>query len=148
MKQTTLNWFRSSEYDLQTAESLLRSRRYIYVLFMCHLTVEKLLKAIVAESSTVFPPRTHNLYRLLELGHITLPAVYEDLVAKLNAMSVVTRYPEDITTLSAEITRKVAQAYLTKTKELIEWLRQDVRLQPSSADTSLPLKPEASPSTE
>jgi HEPN domain-containing protein len=115
---------------------------------MCHLTVEKFLKAIVAESSTVFPPRTHNLYRLLELGHITLPAVYKDLVEKLNAMSVVTRYPEDITTLSAEITRKVAQAYLTKTKELIQWLRQDARLQPSSADTSLPLKPEASPSTE
>jgi len=87
---------------------------------MCHLTVEKLLKAIVAESSTVFPPRTHNLYRLLELDHITLPAVYGDLVAKFNAMSVVTRYPEDITTLSAEITRKVAQAYLTKTKELIQ----------------------------
>jgi hypothetical protein len=85
---------------------------------------------------------------LLELGHITLPAVYEDLVAKLNAMSVVTWYPEDITTLSAEITRKVAQAYLTKTKELIQWLRQDARLQPPSADTSLPLKPEASPSTE
>jgi HEPN domain-containing protein len=98
MKQTTLNWFRSAENDLQTAESLLRSRRYIYVLFMCHLTVKKFLKAIVAESSTVFPPRTHNLYRLLELGHITLPAVYQDLVAKLNAMSVVTRYPEEITT--------------------------------------------------
>jgi HEPN domain-containing protein len=111
---------------------------YGYVLFMCHLTVEKPLKTIVAESSTVFPPCTHNLYRLLELGHITLPPVYEDLVAKLNAMSVVTRYPEDITTLSAEVTRKVAQAYLTKTKELIQWLRQDARLQPSSADTSLP----------
>lgn len=130
MKQTTLNWLRSSEYDRQTAESLLRSRRYIYVIFMCHLAVEKLLKAIVAESSTVLPPRTHNLYRLLELGRITLPEVHEDIVAKLNAMSIVTRYPEDIATLSAEVTRKVAQAYLTKTKELIQWLQHDARLQP------------------
>jgi HEPN domain-containing protein len=130
MKQTTLNWLRSSEYDLQTAESLLRSRRYIYVIFMCHLAVEKLLKAIVAESSTALPPRTHNLYRLFELGHITLAIVHEDLVAKLNAMSVLTRYPEDIATLSVEVTRKVAQEYLTKTKELMQWLRQDARLQP------------------
>jgi HEPN domain-containing protein len=130
MKQTTFNWLRSAEYDLQTAESLLRSRRYIYVIFMCHLAVEKLLKAIVAESSTVLPPRTHNLYRLLELGHISLPKVHEDLMAKLNAMSIITRYPEDIVTLSAEVTRKVAQAYLTNTKELIQWLRHDARLQP------------------
>ena len=130
MKQTTLNWLRGTEYDVQTAESLFKARRYIYVIFMCHMAVEKLLKAVVAESSPVLPPRTHNLYRLLELGHITLAVVHEELVAKLNAMSVVTRYPEDIATLSAEVTRKVAQAYLTKTKELMQWLRQDARLQP------------------
>jgi HEPN domain-containing protein len=135
MKLTTLNWLRSSEYDLQTAESLLRSRRYIYVIFLCHLAVEKLLKAIVAESSATLPPRTHNLYRLLELGRITVPEAHEDLVAKLNAMSVVTRYPEDIATLSAEVTRKVAQDYLTNTKEFIQWLRHDARLHPSSAAT-------------
>jgi hypothetical protein len=29
MKQTTLNWLGGAEYDLQTAESLLKTRRYI-----------------------------------------------------------------------------------------------------------------------
>jgi HEPN domain-containing protein len=61
MKQTTLNWLRGAEYDIQTAESLLKTRRYIYVVFMCHLAVEKTLKAIIAETVTIAPPRTHQL---------------------------------------------------------------------------------------
>lgn len=67
MKQTRLNWLRGAEHDMRTTESLLKARRYIYVIFMCHLATEKFLKAIVAESSSSPPPRTYNLYYLLEL---------------------------------------------------------------------------------
>ena len=130
MKQTTLNWLRGAEYDIQTAESLLKARRYIYVIFMCHLSVEKTLKAVIAEISTAPPPRTHNLYRLLELSRLHVPEAHEDIVARLNTMSVATRYPEDVAALSAEVTRKVAQAYLTQTKELLAWLKRNDTLQP------------------
>jgi HEPN domain-containing protein len=147
MKQTTLNWLHGAEYDMQTAESLWKTRRYIYVVFMCHLAVEKTLKAIIAETVAVSPPRTHNLYRLLELGRVTLPEAHEAIVARLNSMNTATRYPEDIAGLAAEITRQVAQAYLTQTKELLAWLRRDARLQPSSDATSPPSKPGGSPSS-
>jgi HEPN domain-containing protein len=147
MKRTALNWLRGAEYDIKTAESLLRGRRYVYVIFMCHLAVEKTLKAIVAETSTTPPPRTHNLYRLLELGRIQLPEVHETVVAQLNTMSTATRYPEDMATLEAEVTRKVAQTYLIQTQELLTWLRADDRLQPSSDATSPPSKAEGSPSS-
>jgi HEPN domain-containing protein len=108
MKQTTHNWLRGAEYDIQTAQSLCKSRRYIYVIFMCHLAVEKLLKAIVAEDSTSPPPRTHNLYRLLELSRLDVPETHKDIGAKLHTMSVATRYPEDINALSGEVTRRIA----------------------------------------
>jgi HEPN domain-containing protein len=108
MKQITLNWLRGAEYDIETAESLLKARRYIYVIFMCHLAVEKTLKAVIAETSTTPPPRTHNLYRLLELGRLNLPEAHEAIVAQLNTMNTATRYPEDVAALSVEVTRKVA----------------------------------------
>jgi HEPN domain-containing protein len=130
MKQATLNWLHGAEYDLQTAESLFKSRRYIYVIFMCHLAVEKVLKAILTEISSDAPPRTHNLYRLLELGRLEVPEVHNDIVAKLNTMSITTRYPEDLEAFSAEITRKLVREYFTKTKDLLQWLRHDPRLQP------------------
>jgi hypothetical protein len=74
----------------------------------------------------------------LELGRIQLPEVHETIVAQLNTMSTATRYPEDMVTLAAEVTRKVAQTYLIQTQELLTWLRADDRLQPSSAATSPP----------
>ncbi|GAI74786.1 unnamed protein product, partial [marine sediment metagenome] len=40
------NFIKSAEYDLNTAKFMLKSRRYIYVIFMCHLSLEKMLKAI------------------------------------------------------------------------------------------------------
>jgi HEPN domain-containing protein len=97
---------------------------------MCHLAVEKVLKALIAETTITPPPRTHNLYRLLELANVDLVRDHSDIVAKLNTMSIATRYPEDVAALSAEVTRKVAQNYLTETEALLQWLRRDARLLP------------------
>ncbi len=40
-----------------TARALLKSRRYLYVLFMCQQALEKLLKAHVTARTGEFPPR-------------------------------------------------------------------------------------------
>ena len=49
--EDTKNFVKSAEYDLKTAEFMLNSERYIYVIFMCHLSLEKILKAIVTETT-------------------------------------------------------------------------------------------------
>ncbi|RMG95388.1 MAG: HEPN domain-containing protein [Chloroflexi bacterium] len=45
----TANWVASSLYDLETAEQMLITKRYLYVIFMCHLALEKMLKAHVSQ---------------------------------------------------------------------------------------------------
>jgi HEPN domain-containing protein len=54
----TRNWIESSEYDLKTAEHMMSAGRYLYVVFMCHLAIEKLLKAIVHETTGGLPPKS------------------------------------------------------------------------------------------
>ena len=61
------SWIAASRYDLETARALLESRRYLYVLFMCQQSLEKLLKAHVMARTAEFPPRIHSLVRLAEL---------------------------------------------------------------------------------
>lgn len=39
-------WIEIAKYDLETAEAMLKSKRYLYVGFMCHQSIEKILKAI------------------------------------------------------------------------------------------------------
>jgi HEPN domain-containing protein len=38
-------WIDLSDYDLDTAEAMLQSKRYLYVGFMCHQSIEKAFKA-------------------------------------------------------------------------------------------------------
>ena len=36
-------WIEMSDYDLETADAMLLTGRYLYVGFMCHQTIEKIL---------------------------------------------------------------------------------------------------------
>lgn len=128
MKKTTSNWLLSADYDLKTAESLLRNKRYLYVVFMCHLSLEKNLKAVLSEKFRALPPYTHNLNKLIELCGIVMPEDCQVFVNKLNLQSVPTRYPEDFRRLSKEINSKIAGDYLKQTKRTIRWLRQNIPL--------------------
>jgi HEPN domain-containing protein len=57
-----------AEYDLETARAMLESRRYLYVGFMCHQTVEKALKVIISRDcqKDEIPPKIHHLLKLAD----------------------------------------------------------------------------------
>ncbi|MCC6444603.1 MAG: HEPN domain-containing protein [Armatimonadetes bacterium] len=55
MNPETANWLESARYDLETAEHMQKSGRYIYVVFMCHLAIEKTIKALVCEETQAAP---------------------------------------------------------------------------------------------
>ncbi len=126
MKKATKNWLLSADYDLQTAGSLYKDKRYIYVVFMCHLALEKTLKAILSEMFQELPPYTHNLNRLIELADIELPKDYQVFVNRINLQSVPTRYPEDFNRFSGEFSQEVAENVLSQTKGIIIWLKQNL----------------------
>jgi HEPN domain-containing protein len=59
------NWLSLAQYDLDTAEAMLRAERYLYVGFMCQQAIEKVLKASYVKHHASTPPYTHNLLRLI-----------------------------------------------------------------------------------
>jgi HEPN domain-containing protein len=98
---------------------------------MCHLALEKILKAIAAEAKGQTPPRTHDLLHLLGLGGVNPSHEHLDFLGKLNNASIPTRYPEDLAHVIAAYTKEVAENYLEKTREVAGWLKQDPRLRQS-----------------
>ena len=54
-------WTDLSDYDIGTAEALLESGRYLYVGFMSHHAIEKILKAYFVSVSGVAAPYSHSL---------------------------------------------------------------------------------------
>jgi HEPN domain-containing protein len=128
MRKDTENFITSAEYDLGTAEHMLKTGRYLYVVFMCHLSIEKLLKAVAAEVANEHPPKTHNLIYLTKLAGINFSDRHLEFLSKINGASIVTRYPEDFHKLIEAYPEGIVKAYLEQTREIIEWLKQNEKL--------------------
>ena len=127
MNKEVANWVASAKYDLDTAEVMYKSRRYIYVVFFCHLAIEKALKAVVTENTSQIPPKSHDLVMLAKLANIKFGAAQREFIGRLNTASVVTRYPEDISAIYKTYTRKLASESLVKARETVEWIISHLR---------------------
>jgi HEPN domain-containing protein len=128
MEKRIANWLESSDYDIKTAEHMYNTRRYVYVLFLCHLATEKLLKALFEAALKKPPPKSHNLIYLLNEIGLKVPDDHLEMLGSLNDLSVVTRYPEDMKALVKAFNRARVGDYLVKTKGLLKWLKRDARL--------------------
>jgi len=124
MRKDTGNWVALAEYDLETARHMLVTRRFLYVVFMCHLALEKMLKAHVTESTQSIPVKTHDLIYLIKKSQLELPQEYLEFVGKINSASIPTRYPEDLQKALKEYPEPIAQDYLEQTTKVLQWLKQ------------------------
>ncbi len=122
------NFVMSAEYDLGTAEHMLKTGRYIYVVFMCHMALEKILKAIAVETTQNPAPKTHNLLYVSKLAEVTFFPKHLEFVSKINNASIITRYPEDFSKLIEVYPVDVVTAYLEQTKDVMAWLKQNAKL--------------------
>jgi HEPN domain-containing protein len=52
----------------------------------------------------------------------------QEFIERLDNVSVVTRYPEDLKTISREFNRKKAEQVFSITRRTLKWLRRDNRL--------------------
>ena len=82
-------WIDTAEYDLDTAQAMLDTGRYLYVGFLCHQTIEKCLKAVIAKGG-LFPPKIHNLLNLAEKANIieNISEEQKDFLSELNPLNI------------------------------------------------------------
>lgn len=63
-------WNNSSEKDYKTMQDLFATKNYNWALFMGHLVIEKLSKALFAKCRNDYPPMIHDLRRIIEKSGI------------------------------------------------------------------------------
>jgi len=59
-------WLDIAQYDLETANSMLSSGRWLYVVFMCQQATEKLAKGLYTLYVDDNIPRIHNIKTIVE----------------------------------------------------------------------------------
>jgi HEPN domain-containing protein len=116
-------WLDIAEYDIKTAQSLHRSGRYLYAVFTCQQTIEKILKALHLSEYAKEAPYSHNLVYLQSLLSLDLHEDYVKLLAELTAYYIEGRYPSYKTKLSTMISKEKSADVLRRTKRLFKWLR-------------------------
>ncbi len=118
-------WLMIAEYDLETAKAMHETKRYLYVGFMCHQCIEKILKGIYVARKNETPPRIHNLARLLEIVGLdsNIPQDLLDFMLALNPLNLATRYPDYKLELLKEIDNVYSEKLIFDTGRLLTWLK-------------------------
>ena len=117
-------WFEQSDYDMATAESMFATGRYVYAVFMAHLSLEKALKGVVQKQSGEMPPKTHDLLLLLKRSGLDPVEGTAKFLIRLNEAQIATRYPESLRAMLQLYPESVTRSILDKAKEAQQWIRQ------------------------
>ena len=119
IQKQILYWSSGSQEDITVAEELIDNKRYRHGLFFAHLALEKILKAHICKKTSELAPRIHNLVRLSEMAEIDLSEDHLNHLADMNEFNLEGRYPIQYIDSASD---QEANAYLSKTKEVLEWL--------------------------
>jgi len=124
--KTLAYWIDLSEYDLKVAESLYEKGHYLYMGFMCHQSVEKMLKSIYVVKFNAAPPYIHKLDKLIELTGLkdAMSETQYDLIDELIPLNIQARYPAYKDAIYELIDDVKAEDILKKTGALISWLKE------------------------
>jgi HEPN domain-containing protein len=124
MEKQTEEWLKQADYDMDTADYMYKGGRYIYAVFMCHLSVEKGLKGLYFEKLRKIPPKSHNLVYLLNEIGIKPPENPGMFIVKLGEASIPTRYPENLARLQQTYSENVVKSILLNGREVIQWIKE------------------------
>lgn len=119
-------WIEISEYDLETAKSLMQVKRYLYVGFMCHQAIEKIIKGYYFKVHQKTPPYSHNLPTLSEESGIyaEMSGEYKDFLDFLTPLNVKARYPSYKKKVLEILDENRCKEILIKTEELYSWIKE------------------------
>ena len=119
-----LYWITSADNDWKVAGHLFEKRDYPYSLFLGHLTVEKLLKALFVSKFDEPPPFTHRLPYLAEKAGVELSPERLEILEVVTDFNLEARYPDEKFSFQRKCTRQFTKNYLCKIREIREWLLQ------------------------
>jgi HEPN domain-containing protein len=119
-------WQKASKQDFGTAQILYANKKYHHALFFCHLSIEKALKAVIIAKTKKAPPFVHDLLRLAEKSTLTLSEDVKGGLLEITTFNIQARYDDYKLSFYKKATRPFTLKYFNKTKEILEWLNEQV----------------------
>jgi len=118
-------WIEIAQYDIDTARVMFNGKRFLYVGFMCHQVIEKILKAYFVQTMNETPPYIHNLTVLAKKSGIyaAFSEEQKDLIDILEPLNIEARYPTTKEKLMQSLNKEKCESILQKTEVLFLWIK-------------------------
>jgi HEPN domain-containing protein len=117
------SWLDAAGRDWDVAKNLFKLKHYAYSLFFCHLTVEKLLKALVVQNTSQHAPPIHELKKLAKLAKLKPTSIQKQHLETLTTFNIKARYDDIKQSFYKQATKDFAKKYLKITEEISAWLK-------------------------
>lgn len=118
------SWINGSEKDFATMNDMYKTNHYDWALFMGHLTLEKLLKALYLKTMGKHPPMTHDLRRLTEGMSLSLTEDRKILLDSISRFNIRARYDDYKQSFYKLCTVEFTDEWISKIKECRLWIKQ------------------------
>ena len=119
-------WIELSDYDMETAEAMFASKRYLYVGFMCHQTIEKAFKAYFTKTKNETAPYTHSLSLLAKKGDFyeSFSDAQKEFIDQIEPLNIEAHYPSHKERLLKSLSDSKCIELIAKTKNLQLWIKK------------------------
>ncbi len=120
------HWLNSSEQNYLTMKHLINSKDYSWALFIGHLVIEKLLKAIYVKRLQKHALFTHDLLRLASKIGLSLTDDQQEWFDEITTFNLNTRYDNYKQDFNKLCTREFTENWINKIENLRQWLKNQL----------------------
>lgn len=105
---------------------MLKSKRYLYVGFMCNQAIEKMFKAYYVKMLKKQPPYTHKLIRIAEECNLykTMSEEQKDFLDIISPLNIEARYPTQKQELFNALSNERCERIIKETENLLLWIKK------------------------
>jgi len=123
IEKTINHWISRSDQDFETMLHLYKSKDYHWSLFIGHMVIERLLKAVIVKVTNAHAPFTHDLRRLAKLSEIELNDEHKRHLDTITTFNLNARYDDYKQDFYKKCSSTYADIWILNIKELRSWIK-------------------------
>ncbi len=120
------HWLDSADNNYTTMQNLFVSKDYNWSLFMGHLVIEKILKAVYVNKLQQHAIFTHDLLRLSSKIGLEMTDEQQEWLDKITTFNLNARYDNYKQDFYKLCTEEFANTWLSRIKILVKWLKSQL----------------------
>jgi HEPN domain-containing protein len=117
-------WSDSSDEDFDTMITMFENKKFNWSLFVGHLMIEKLLKALYVKTNNDYPPFIHNLLRLAEKCDLELTDDQKLFLVTVTAFNINARYDDYKMSFQQKCTAEYTTLWIENLKINRQWIKK------------------------